>query len=297
MARRSQTLWNSEDYYADALAAMNDEWIFYNPKEDLDSWLEANPPSKFSRSNGIGWIGMVKEGSDEDSDKSSDAGQDNDSSLDTDHGIAELQRDWEVLKQSGDPINFHSICNLVKKHSDRSSDVHEDSDGSSDTDHDIADLQLQQDWKDLKNSGEPVNFESISQLAKKHNATAGGGWLFHVETGYKVDFLWSQMAKEFTSGVLADVVTSMFVSPLNPRMHESSHVIIVNHHCDFTNEADVFKLENAIRLAGVKTKLRYKPGIFADLGIYRNNEFNIRPTIYTSHYDALKKKSTIIRNF
>lgn len=328
MAKRSQTLWTSEDYHEDAVAAHNSQWIIYNHEEDLDSWLEANAPSKILRSDGVGWITIRKKKAprDEDSDESSDTDQDSDGSSDTDqvrdddsdtdHGIAELKQDWEDLKKSGKLINFQSISELARKHGDRSSgtdqnsnrtlDIKQDSDGSSDTEQDSdgssdteqdsdgsSDIdKFQQDWKDLKNSGEPVNFQSISQLAKKHNIVSGGSWLFHVETGYKVDFLWSKLAKEFISGVLTDVARSIWVSSFEPIMHDLSHVILVKNS-DFSNEEGIFKLENAIRLAGVKTTMRYKPEIYATLGIYRNNEFGIKPTIYSSCYDVLTKESTI----
>ena len=42
------------------------------------------------------------------------------------------------------------------------------------------------------------------------------------------------------------------------------------------------RIENLLRSAGVQEELRYKPDIFSTLGIYRNNIWGFRPTIYSS---------------
>ena len=41
-------------------------------------------------------------------------------------------------------------------------------------------------------------------------------------------------------------------------------------------------MENLLRSAGLRTDLLYKPDIFSALGIYRNNKWGFRATIYTS---------------
>ena len=42
------------------------------------------------------------------------------------------------------------------------------------------------------------------------------------------------------------------------------------------------KIENLLRSAGVVEDLHYKPDIFSTLGIYRNNIWGFKPTIYNS---------------
>ena len=49
-----------------------------------------------------------------------------------------------------------------------------------------------------------------------------------------------------------------------------------------TNENEIVGVERAIRNVGFRADLQYKPTIYTELGIYRNNKFGIRPTVYTS---------------
>ena len=42
------------------------------------------------------------------------------------------------------------------------------------------------------------------------------------------------------------------------------------------------RIENLLRSSGVLGELLYKPDIFSTLGIYRNNIWGFRPTIYSS---------------
>ena len=44
----------------------------------------------------------------------------------------------------------------------------------------------------------------------------------------------------------------------------------------------VMKIENLLRSSGVLGELLYKPDIFSTLGIYRNNIWGFRPSIYSS---------------
>ena len=47
------------------------------------------------------------------------------------------------------------------------------------------------------------------------------------------------------------------------------------------------------RSAGVTTILTYKPDIFSVLGIYRNNKWGFRPTIYSSRVMLMEGKSRV----
>ena len=53
------------------------------------------------------------------------------------------------------------------------------------------------------------------------------------------------------------------------------------------------RIENLLRSAGVTEDLLYKPDIFSTLGIYRNNIWGFRPTIYSSTMMNSLEKSRI----
>ena len=53
------------------------------------------------------------------------------------------------------------------------------------------------------------------------------------------------------------------------------------------------KAESQLRSAGLLGELHYKPEIFSHLGIYRNNVWGFRPSIYTSKMAGNEKKSKI----
>ena len=55
----------------------------------------------------------------------------------------------------------------------------------------------------------------------------------------------------------------------------------------------VMKAESQLRDAGLLGDLNYKPDIFTHLGIYRNNIWGFRPSIYTSKKARHEKKSKI----
>uniref|UniRef100_T1J5Y1 Uncharacterized protein n=1 Tax=Strigamia maritima TaxID=126957 RepID=T1J5Y1_STRMM len=151
-------------------------------------------------------------------------------------------------------------------------------------------INLQKAWKDLVESKAPITYDNIKTLAIKYNVTTGK-WLFHVPTGSKVDFLWRIIATNVVKNNLDGFSFSAKVSPYNPE--ESNHVISVYNH-NYTNDQEVFSLEKAIRLAGVKRTLHYKPDVFTYCGIYRRNKWELRPTIYKSDYNLKNKQSEIM---
>ena len=53
------------------------------------------------------------------------------------------------------------------------------------------------------------------------------------------------------------------------------------------------KAESELRSAGVLGDLYYKPDVFSHLGIYRNNVWGFRPSIYMSRMARNEKKSKI----
>ena len=53
------------------------------------------------------------------------------------------------------------------------------------------------------------------------------------------------------------------------------------------------RIENLLRSSGVLGDLLYKPDIFSTLGIYRNNIWGFRPTIYSSTMMKTPGKSRV----
>ena len=59
------------------------------------------------------------------------------------------------------------------------------------------------------------------------------------------------------------------------------------------NANKVMRIESLLRSAGVLGELLYKPDIFSTLGIYRNNSWGFRPTIYSSRVISSQGSSRI----
>ncbi|XP_020380304.1 UPF0696 protein C11orf68 homolog isoform X2 [Rhincodon typus] len=137
---------------------------------------------------------------------------------------------------------------------------------------------LQEDWERLQDSGRPVTFETVKELALNRRVLSGK-WLMHLDTGFKVDHAWASIAR----AVLDSKLRSAKVSPYCPDTG-AKHVICV-YGDDFTDESQVVGLDAAIRAAGIKCPLSYKPDAYTYLGLYRGNRWKLCPTIYESHYD------------
>ena len=92
----------------------------------------------------------------------------------------------------------------------------------------------------------------------------------------RIDAIWKSVATAVVSGRLG---TAAKVSTRDPK--ESTHVICVYTE-DFTDEEQVRAVEKGLKEVGVTAQMRYKPDIYTTLGIYRNNPWRLKPTIYTS---------------
>ena len=141
----------------------------------------------------------------------------------------------------------------------------------------------------LQSSGRPITVDAISSLAKVHNIT-DGKWLFHVDTGFKADYLWSIVAKAIVNrDILAETAK---MSPSDPRQNDYQHVVCV-YNKNYLDYEQVLNSENGLRKIGIKCPLYYKPDVFTCLGIYRNNQWGLRPTLYISNYDIIKSESRV----
>lgn len=99
-----------------------------------------------------------------------------------------------------------------------------------------------------------------------------------------IDNVWKRVAKAVVSGKLG------FAAKVNAHDPEDNTHVICVYTEDFTNEEHVRKVEESLRKEGVKGRMTYKPGIYTTLGIYRDNPWRLRPTVYSSHHQ-LKTRS------
>ncbi|XP_045625560.2 UPF0696 protein C11orf68 homolog [Procambarus clarkii] len=152
----------------------------------------------------------------------------------------------------------------------------------------VPDVKLLEAWRNIETSGEPINLQVIYDLARTFQDTSGK-WLLHVDTGIKVDRIWKNIASGIVEGKLP--ANSAKVSSYAGVQHA---VCIYNNN--FTDEQEVCHLERGIRNIGIKSQLSYKPEIFTHIGLYRHNNWNIRPTIYKSDYELTTKQSIIKTN-
>ncbi|XP_069015231.1 UPF0696 protein C11orf68 homolog [Embiotoca jacksoni] len=148
---------------------------------------------------------------------------------------------------------------------------------------------LQESWEKLLASGRPVSFQTVKELALNHGVLTGK-WLMHLDPGFKLDHAWECVARAALDGKISLVK----VSPFNPK-GESKQVICA-YNQKFTEESEVMRLDCVIRAAGVKCPLSYKPDVYTNLGIYRNNRWKLCPTIYESKFDleCVPRRSHIV---
>ncbi|XP_062606575.1 UPF0696 protein C11orf68 homolog [Saccostrea cucullata] len=143
---------------------------------------------------------------------------------------------------------------------------------------------LKEDWDKLKRTGK-VSKEDILHLARKNNITCGK-WMVFEKVGSDGDELWAKIAKGVSSGVTLSTSAKISTSP------GDQHVICL-YNKNFLDQEEVFESEKTIRSLGVKSRLIYKPDIYTHLGLYQNNKWNIRASLYISNYDPVKEKSKI----
>ncbi|XP_071159983.1 UPF0696 protein C11orf68 homolog [Mytilus edulis] len=174
-------------------------------------------------------------------------------------------------------------------------DEDEDDEDEDDEDEDDEDMDLEglhQMWEDIQKSNRPINVETISDLARIFKVTCGK-WLFYAESGAKADHLWSIVAKAIVKGEIP--CHSAKVSPIEDcgeNKDKFEHVVCV-YNDNYLNEEEVMDCEHGLRKIGIKCPLMYKPDVYTYLGVYRNNPWDLRPSLYRSDYDVISGKSKI----
>lgn len=148
---------------------------------------------------------------------------------------------------------------------------------------------LQESWEKLLDSGRPVNFQTVKELALNHGVLTGK-WLMHLDSGFKVDNAWECVARATLDGKISTVK----VSPYDPK--GDSKQVICAYNENFTDESEVMRLDSDIRATGVKCPLSYKPDVYTYLGIYRSNRWKLCPTIYDSKFnlECVPRRSHIV---
>ncbi len=113
----------------------------------------------------------------------------------------------------------------------------------------------------------------MKDLAQKHKCTTGK-WLMPVEDGKFSDELGVYFIRTFGRETPSK----------NPHcFHKGQRkngTMISIHTKDWTDEETTLKIAEVARGLSLKDELHYKADAYTALGIYRNNVYNIIPTIY-----------------
>jgi hypothetical protein len=150
---------------------------------------------------------------------------------------------------------------------------------------------LLRSWHSLQASGSEINANVVLSLAKSHHVTFGK-WLAYSKSGPHCDHLWTTIATAIVEHRM-ELAKCAKISSLDG---SGQHVVCVYNE-DCTNEAQIYELEAQLRNIGVHTKLSYKPDAYTYVGIYRNNHWNIRPTLYSSDFNVVLGRSQIKKLF
>lgn len=161
--------------------------------------------------------------------------------------------------------------------------------------------ELQEVWQSLVTDPTClITYSTIRNLARKFKV-CGGKWLFSIEGTGKVDDLWMYLCSSVMAsnedaklGCLAVKITpvqDVEEEGVKPR-DRNSHMVSV-YTRDFCDEDDVFAVERRLRSIPIHFQMTYKPDLFTVLGIYRNNRFKLRPTIYSSEWHPKSHTSVI----
>jgi len=152
-------------------------------------------------------------------------------------------------------------------------------------------VALREEWERMtEKENIEINFQTINSLSEKFNIK-GGKWLMHY-IGEYVEIIWKRIVLELVYKKFPDGVIGLKISPVNDinvpgassqgglKAHE--HVICILHR-DMTNVKEIHEIEKVVRNISIKCELLYKPNIFSTIGIYRENKYKLRPTIYASN--------------
>lgn len=133
------------------------------------------------------------------------------------------------------------------------------------------------EWKKL---GKHATLEDVFHLASKYHITTGK-WMIFAKR-HSVDIIWKSIVMAMIDGKLKHVVSAK-VSAFDDYSDaiNRSHVICVYNN-NFLDKTEVFEAERSLRKVYPGGRLTYKPNIFTYFGIYKKNQWKIKPSIYES---------------
>ncbi|GLB41330.1 putative chromosome 11 open reading frame 68 [Lyophyllum shimeji] len=119
-----------------------------------------------------------------------------------------------------------------------------------------------------------VTVEALDALAEAHGVLTGK-WMIYAQP-HQVDDLWSRIVTAVVANAPLGIGGRAKVSPARP---EEPHVVCVYVE-DYSDGAEVGRVRDALRRAGVRWRIGFKPDVYTHLGIYKGNEWMIRPSRY-----------------
>jgi len=151
--------------------------------------------------------------------------------------------------------------------------------------------EMIQFWSRLENKTQ----ENVVSIAERFGVKSGK-WMVH-ESNENVDTTWNKIATSLFHKKFGDNIRSAKVSVVDDcnGYHNMSHVICV-YTDDFQNLEEVVGCLEELRRIGIHSKVTYKPDVSSILGIYRNNESKLSPSIYKSFYDKRNKENTMLNS-
>jgi len=146
-------------------------------------------------------------------------------------------------------------------------------------------------WCGVENKSQ----EQVLALAERFDVKSGK-WLVH-ESNEKIDSTWNKVATSLFHRKFGDNIRSAKVSVVDDcnGYHNQSHVICLYTN-DFQNLKEVVGCLEELRRIGIHSKVTYKLDVSSILGIYRNNESKMSPSIYKSFYDERNNECTVLNS-
>jgi len=146
-------------------------------------------------------------------------------------------------------------------------------------------------WVGVENKSQ----EQVLALAERFGVKTGK-WLVH-ESNVNIDSTWNKVATSLYHRKFGDNIQSAKVSVVDDfnGYHNQSHVICLYTN-DFQNLKEVVGCLEELRRIGIHSKVTYKPDVSSILGIYRNNESKMSPSIYKSYYDKRNNECTVLNS-
>ncbi|KAG5643434.1 hypothetical protein DXG03_000942 [Asterophora parasitica] len=117
-----------------------------------------------------------------------------------------------------------------------------------------------------------ITVDTLDALALAHSVLSGK-WLIYASPA-QVDDLWARIV---TAVVLHSPSSTGARAKVSPARPDEPHVICVYVE-DYSDAEEVGKVREALRRAGVRWRIGFKPDIYTHVGIYKGNGWGVRPS-------------------